>query len=247
MDTLNTFISRQYNQGITNMLKIIQSALTLSFIATGSTVYAASVDSITITGGYFSIGQHWSTASSCTDGSVNDFNSCKTLIVGTANTLNAGDTGTHKADTSPIDPNIVNFNFFGYQATTGLAPSANGSPPANDWSNGFQGTVGSGTISLNLGGWLYNWNGTNVIQGTDSTGANGTSTAAVGTTGPGNTFTVDWQFYHVGGPTADQTSYWTITGTYTEATSQVPVPAAVWLMGSGLLGLVGVARLRKAA
>lgn len=31
------------------------------------------------------------------------------------------------------------------------------------------------------------------------------------------------------------------------ATSEVPVPAAVWLLGSGLLGLVGVARRRKAA
>ena len=27
--------------------------------------------------------------------------------------------------------------------------------------------------------------------------------------------------------------------------SQVPVPAAVWLFGSGLIGLVGVARRRK--
>ena len=35
-------------------------------------------------------------------------------------------------------------------------------------------------------------------------------------------------------------------GTYAGAASVIPVPAAVWLFGSGLLGLVGVAR-RKAA
>ena len=31
-----------------------------------------------------------------------------------------------------------------------------------------------------------------------------------------------------------------------ESVSAVPVPAAAWLFGSGLLGLVGVARLKKA-
>jgi hypothetical protein len=30
-------------------------------------------------------------------------------------------------------------------------------------------------------------------------------------------------------------------------TSPVPVPAAAWLFGSGLLGLVGIARRRKMA
>ena len=35
--------------------------------------------------------------------------------------------------------------------------------------------------------------------------------------------------------------------TFNGTVSAVPVPAAVWLFGSGLLGLVGVARRRKAA
>jgi hypothetical protein len=35
--------------------------------------------------------------------------------------------------------------------------------------------------------------------------------------------------------------------TFGEATAVIPVPAAVWLFGSGLLGLVGVARRRQAS
>ena len=36
-------------------------------------------------------------------------------------------------------------------------------------------------------------------------------------------------------------------GAYVEVQSAIPVPAAVWLFGSGLLGLVGLARRKKAA
>ena len=36
-------------------------------------------------------------------------------------------------------------------------------------------------------------------------------------------------------------------GQYGIEISQVPVPAAVWLFGSGLIGLVGIARRKKAA
>jgi hypothetical protein len=34
---------------------------------------------------------------------------------------------------------------------------------------------------------------------------------------------------------------------FTEASSVIPVPAAVWLFGSGLLGLIGIARRAKTA
>jgi hypothetical protein len=32
-----------------------------------------------------------------------------------------------------------------------------------------------------------------------------------------------------------------------DVVSPVPIPAAVWLFGSGLLGLIGIARRKKAA
>lgn len=34
-------------------------------------------------------------------------------------------------------------------------------------------------------------------------------------------------------------------GSFGQATSVVPVPAAVWLFGSGLIGLIGIARRKK--
>ena len=46
-------------------------------------------------------------------------------------------------------------------------------------------------------------------------------------------------------PSNTDAAFTTPTGTIDIAVSAVPVPAAVWLFGSGLLGLVGVAR-RKA-
>ncbi len=43
------------------------------------------------------------------------------------------------------------------------------------------------------------------------------------------------------------TIYGTAGGDFAQYTSAVPVPAAVWLFGSGLLGLVGIARRKKSA
>ena len=41
------------------------------------------------------------------------------------------------------------------------------------------------------------------------------------------------------------TAQWNLHGTVTPHPSAIPVPAAVWLFGSGLMGLVGVARRRR--
>jgi len=60
-------------------------------------------------------------------------------------------------------------------------------------------------------------------------------------TGNGTTGTL--QSYIQGTATLGTNGLLTITGN----TSAVPLPAAVWLLGSGLMGLVGVSRRRKAA
>jgi hypothetical protein len=61
-------------------------------------------------------------------------------------------------------------------------------------------------------------------------------------TGNGTTGTV--QSYIVGGASLSSSGQLVLTA---NSTTAVPVPPAVWLFGSGLLGLVGVSRRRKAA
>ena len=67
------------------------------------------------------------------------------------------------------------------------------------------------------------------------------------------TYTIDFIFAGPGGtPGTGNGGRWatdiestTVAHSFDLVVSQIPVPAAVWLFGSGLLGLVGVARRRR--
>ncbi|MFK5949251.1 MAG: VPLPA-CTERM sorting domain-containing protein [Methylococcales bacterium] len=128
--------------------------------------------------------------------------------------------------------------------------------------NGLSVTGTGNTASLDMTGWTVFWNGGNIDMGSgtatiDATDpANiivtpnaGTQFAAI-TCGvdctEGDSFTLD---YAANVPTGAFAGFFYtlhLEGTI-GAPSAIPVPAAVWLFGSGLIGLAGVARRRKAA
>jgi len=133
---------------------------------------------------------------------------------------------------------------------------------------------GNGNVTLDFSGWGVTWNGIPAIDmgggiqdcGTDSDGLcvtpapanidiggvfdNGTGVAVVTCAvdcAVGDTYTLD---YTAIVPQADLSNFGGVLfQLHLEGTvaSAVPVPAAVWLFGSGLLGLAGVARRRKAS
>ena len=98
--------------------------------------------------------------------------------------------------------------------------------------------------SVDMTGWTVFWGATpgdiNMGTGAAATVActSGTMTCAVG-----ESFTLDYLAVVPSGDFTDVAYQLHLEG----VVGAVPVPAAVWLFGSGLLGLVGVARRRKAA
>lgn len=109
------------------------------------------------------------------------------------------------------------------------------------------GSVGSGlhvddSGTVDFRNFAIGWNGNTYGIGNEADGGPGifVPPAQVMTINQlgGGTFDIEW----TGGSALGGTS-WTFAGTYTTA---VPIPAAAWLLGSSLLGLVGVARRKQA-
>jgi hypothetical protein len=102
---------------------------------------------------------------------------------------------------------------------------------------------------IDMSGWRVAWGEVPSIN----MGAAGTGTIACGACTYGSTYTLN---YTSTVPPGDPSGFGGVvyalqlTGTILgepEPPEPIPVPAAVWLFGSGLVGLVGVARRRKRA
>ena len=115
-------------------------------------------------------------------------------------------------------------------------------------------SAGGNTATIDFTGWAVTWNGIAPIpMGGDT--ANFPADSGIATVtcavdcAVGDTYTLAYEA-HV--PLGDASGFGGVpyvlnmVGTVGEA-AVIPVPAAVWLFGSGLLGLVGVARRRKSS
>ena len=228
------------------MLQFKKSTIAAALLAVGMAsggvmdAQAATVTNLVITGGIFQMGVFTAppgnTITNFSGANIIGANQTPTWSVGTAQhgaapaaimawNFNGGGTWVNSF-VSSCDPQNVD----GCSITPHALPSA--TTAASSGATTFS--------SLDLGALYDNWNATDFNQG--NVAATGTVNFASATN---FTWTAHWTSKIVGGAFNGQTGTYDVSGT--GAISAVPLPAAVWLMGSGLLGLVGVARRRKAA
>ena len=166
------------------------------------------------------------------------------IVIGQTNTAGVYHPGAPTAgDVGPVD------NAWHFNNSTGT-----------HWFNGIAPT-GDTTNGINFGGWTMAWNTSGNIPLNSGAWTPGNCATSLGCSA-GATFTDGMAFFSWDGVYGnayqiDYTATFQNTGfsgtqyflrlTGIVSAAPVPVPAAVWLFGSGLLGLIGVARRKSSS
>lgn len=169
-------------------------------------------------------------------------------LFGTA--ANAAGTSCPAAGTSPdtyltLDPSVGTATCYAFENAAGDPTSGN----LENWIMANYPEVGTLTAKSDAVGQTF-------FSGS-TTGSSGSFTTAVAPQyllfkiGGGNS-NPSWFLFSITGATALTSYVWSITGTapdggLSHVSAFVPIPAAAWLMGSGLIALFGIGRRRRAA
>ncbi len=124
-----------------------------------------------------------------------------------------------------------------YTAASNLVPNGNPmAPPAGSIAGGPvpTGTLDDmlGTINMDLSSWMVNHFG--MDQNLGNANASGTWDPFT------HLYTLSWGATLTQGPNRGQDVTWTLNGSAT-----VPSPVTFWLVGSGLIGMIGFARRKE--
>jgi len=217
-------------------------ALALSIPVLSQTASAATyvIGSMNITSGGFSV-----------DGFPDGFVAFN--YIGPNTNLVGGYIGSGGVSVDAVTPNpsrIAGADWYGYPMNLYTASASLGdmATPAGTYTGGPvpSGTLDSiaGAITMDLSSLFGNWDDGDYITGTGRDDGI-TSALATGTWDPStHAYVLYWDSKTLGPACTEPfgcVSHWTLQGT----ASPVPVPAALWLFGSGLLGLLGLRRLNK--
>ena len=151
----------------------------------------------------------------------------------------------YPADGLVVEGSILqSFSFFGVPTYVGTNPvgyQSGDSHPAPTANVDMSSCVGDVcTLTADLSAWEVFWNGSAFEQGPRPVNT-GPFVLAEGIYNlVTREYVLDWDSQIKGGPFGGVPAAWHLEGTV------VPVPAAVWLFGSGLMAVFGFARRRKA-